>query len=181
VDSAGYFLLPPASDPHLAKELVQLGSVPVLAVGVVVIFLVAIFRDWVRAIACSVAPLAAVFVVEHVAKPMVGRQIALHEFTYPSGTVTVTAALAAALFLVVPRLLRPLAVVAGFAALIGVSAGVLALRWHYPTDVLGGIWVGAGAVFFIDAAAHLPWILRRPTDAWSGGADPTHELEPTAA
>lgn len=99
--------------------------------------------------------------VEHVAKPLVGRQIALHEFTYPSGTITVTAALAAAAFLVTPLRLRPLIALLGVGAVLGASAGVLTLRWHYPTDVLGGICVGVGAVFFIDAVAHLPWALRR--------------------
>jgi membrane-associated phospholipid phosphatase len=47
----------------------------------------------------------------------------------------------------------------------GVGAAVLVLRWHYPTDVLGGVWVGSGAVFFIDALAHLPWLVvaRQPS------------------
>jgi len=145
-----------------AKELVKLGSAEVLVAGVVVILFVGLFTDWVRAIACAVAPLAAVFVVEHIAKPAVGRHIALDEFTYPSGTVTVTAALAVAAFLVTPGLFRILVALVGVAAVIGVSVGVLALRWHYPTDVVGAICVGAGAVFFIDAVAHLPWVLRSP-------------------
>lgn len=162
LDRAGDFLLPAAAGSHLAKELVQLGSLPVLVVGVIVIFVVAILQDWVRAIACAVAPLAAVAVAEHIAKPLVGREIAIHEFTYPSGTVTVTAALAAAAFLAAPLLLRPLVALVGMAAILGVSAGVLALRWHYPTDVLGGIFVGAGSVFLLDGVAHLPWVLRRP-------------------
>ena len=42
---------------------------------------------------------------------------------------------------------------------------MLVLRWHYPTDVLGGICVGGGAVFVIDSLAHLPWLLVvRPPD-----------------
>jgi membrane-associated phospholipid phosphatase len=38
---------------------------------------------------------------------------------------------------------------------------VVVLRWHYPTDALGGIAVGAGAVLLIDSLVHLPWALSR--------------------
>ena len=75
VDAAGYFYVPSDPHSHLANELVRIGSLPVLLIGVAVIFLVAIFRDWVRAVACAVGPIVAVEVVEHVAKPMVARQI----------------------------------------------------------------------------------------------------------
>jgi membrane-associated phospholipid phosphatase len=159
VDAAGYFYVPSDPGSHLANELVKLGSLPVLVAGVVVIFLVAIFRDWVRAFACSAAPIIAVEVVEHIAKPMVGREIGAGSFTYPSGTVAVVAALTASVFLVSPRLLRPVCAVVGAFVVLGVGWAVLALRWHYPTDVLGGVWVGAGAVFFIDALVHLPWLV----------------------
>jgi membrane-associated phospholipid phosphatase len=164
VDAAGYFYV--SSDPgsHVANELVKVGSLPVLVAGVALIFVVMVFRDWVRAFACAAAPIVAVEVVEHIAKPMVGREIA-GSFTYPSGTVAAVAALATAVFLVSPRLLRPLSAVAGAVVVAAVGAAVLVLRWHYPTDVIGGVWVGSGAVFFIDAFAHLPWLLmaRRPS------------------
>jgi membrane-associated phospholipid phosphatase len=159
VDAAGYFYVPSDPGSHLANELVRIGSLPVLLVGVAVIFLVAVFRDPVRALACAVGPVVAVEVVEHIAKPMVGREIGAGSFTYPSGTVAVVAALTAAVFLVTPRLLRPVSAVLGPLVVLGVGWAVLALRWHYPTDVIGGVWVGAGAVFFLDAFAHLPWLL----------------------
>jgi membrane-associated phospholipid phosphatase len=159
VDAAGFFRVPSDPSSHIANEVVKLGSLPVLLAGVAVIFAVAVYRDWVRAFACAAAPIIAVEVVEHVAKPMVGREIGAGNFTYPSGTVAVVAALAAAVFLVSPRLLRPLTAVAGSLAIAAVGVAVLVLRWHYPTDVLGGICVGAGAVFFIDAVAHLPWLI----------------------
>jgi membrane-associated phospholipid phosphatase len=159
VDAAGYFYVPSDPGSHLANELVKIGSLPVLIAGVAVIFAVAMFRDWARALACAAAPIIAVEVVEHIAKPMVGRQLGSGSFTYPSGTVAVVAALAAAVFLVSPRLLRPLSALAGALAVAGVGWAVLALRWHYPTDVIGGVWVGAGAVFLLDALVHLPWLL----------------------
>jgi membrane-associated phospholipid phosphatase len=165
VDAAGYFYVPSDPSSHLANELVKIGSLPVLLVGIGVIFAVTIFRDWVRAFACAAAPIVAVEVVEHIAKPMVGREIGAGSFTYPSGTVAAVAALAAAVLIVSPRLLRPLSALAGALVVAGVGAAVLVLRWHYPTDVLGGVWVGSGAVFFIDALAHLPWLVvaRQPS------------------
>jgi len=159
VDAAGYFYVPSDPGSHLANELVKIGSLPVLLVGIAVIFALTIFRDWVRALACAAAPIVAVEVVEHIAKPMVGREIGAGSFTYPSGTVAAVAALAAAVFLVSPRLLRPLSALAGALVVASVGWAVLVLRWHYPTDVLGGVWVGSGAVFFIDALAHLPWLV----------------------
>jgi membrane-associated phospholipid phosphatase len=180
VDAAGYFYVPSEPNSHLANELVRLGSKPVLIVGVIVVFLLAIFRDWVRAFACAAAPVIAVEVVEHIAKPMVGREIGGGSFTYPSGTVAAVAALSTALFLVSPRLVRPLVALAGVAAITGTGLAVLVLRWHYPTDVAGGVWVGSGAVFSIDAFVHLPWLFspRRlspdPTTPSRGTAPPVH-------
>jgi membrane-associated phospholipid phosphatase len=161
VDTAGYFYLPSDPNSHLANALVRLGSRPVLIVGVIAVFLVAIFRDWVRAFACAAAPIIAVELVEHIAKPMVGREIGTGSFTYPSGTVAAIAALSTAVFLVAPRLARPAAALAGVAAVTATGIAVLVLRWHYPTDVVGGVWVGSGAVFTIDALAHLPWLFGR--------------------
>ena len=159
VDAAGYFYVPSDPSSHLANELVKIGSIPVLLSGIGVIFAVMIFRDWVRAFACAAAPIVAVEVVEHIAKPMVGREIGAGGFTYPSGTVAAVAALAAAVFRRLPRLLRPLSTLAGALAVTGVAWAVLALRWHYPTDVLGGVWVGSRAVFFI-ARARPPALAR---------------------
>jgi membrane-associated phospholipid phosphatase len=159
VDAAGYFYVPSDPSSHLANELVKVGSLPVLLAGIGVIFAVTIFRDPVRAFACATAPIVAVEVVERIAKPMVGREIGAGSFTYPSGTVTAVAALAAAVFLVSPSLLRPLSALVGALVVAGVGVAVVVLRWHYPTDVIGGVWVGIGAVFFIDALAHLPWLI----------------------
>jgi membrane-associated phospholipid phosphatase len=172
VDAAGYFYVPSDPGSHLANELVKIRSLPVLVVGVAVIFLLAVYRDWVRALACALAPIVAVEVVEHIAKPMVGREIGAGSFTYPSGTVAVVAALAAAVFLVTPRLLRPASAVVGILVTLGVGWAVLVLRWHYPTDVVGGAWVGAGSVFFIDAVAQLPWRRASREPRFEGGPGP---------
>ncbi len=67
--------------------------------------------------------------------------------------------LAAAAILVTPRLLRGLTVITAVITVVGVCAAVVVLRWHYPTDALGGVCVGVGAVFFLDAVAHVPWVV----------------------
>src|ERR1019366_10814247 len=66
VDAAVYFYVPSDPGSHLANELVKIGSLPVLLAGVAVIFLAAVFRDWVGAFACAGAPINAVQVVEHI-------------------------------------------------------------------------------------------------------------------
>lgn len=147
-------------DSGWAHHLTALGSLPALAVGVVVIFVVGLTRDWVRAAACAVSPLVAVVIVDKLAKPLVGRHAGLGgSSTYPSGTAAAVVALATAIVLVAPRLAKlPLAVL-GVAATIAVSVAVVVLRWHYPTDVLGGMAVGMGSVLAIDGLCHLPWAL----------------------
>ncbi len=44
-------------------------------------------------------------------------------------------------------------------ATIGVSMAVVVLRWHYPTDALGGIGVGVGSVLVVDGLLHVPWAI----------------------
>jgi membrane-associated phospholipid phosphatase len=76
--------------------------------------------------------------------------------------VAAVAALTTAFTLVVPTLLRPLVAVAGGVATVGASVAVIILRWHYPTDALGGIGVGVGAVLVMDAVLHVPWVIAAP-------------------
>ena len=59
-----------------------------------------------------------------VAKPLVGRHLAgTSALSYPSGTVTAVAALAAAAFLVVPRFAKPVVAVAGGVLVVAVCRG----------------------------------------------------------
>ena len=158
LDVWGYQAFPADSGSRWAHDLVTLGSLTALVVGVVIVFAIGVLRDWVRAVACASAPLVAVLIVQDLAKPLVGRHIGLTGgSSYPSGTVAAVAALAMAFTLVMPRLLRPAMAVVGAAATIGVSMAVIVLRWHYPTDALGGIGVGVGSVLVVDGLLHVPW------------------------
>jgi membrane-associated phospholipid phosphatase len=160
LDVWGYQALPVDSGSRWAHDLVTLGSVTALVVGVAIVFMIGVLRDWVRALACAVAPVIAVLVVQDLAKPLVGRHLGLTGgSSYPSGTVAAVAALAVAFTLVMPGWLRPLVALAGAAVTVGVSAAVIVLRWHYPTDALGGIGVGMGSVLVVDGLAHVPWVV----------------------
>ena len=60
------------------------------------------------------------------------------------------------LALVVPAKVRiPMALV-GLFAIVGTCAAVIVLRWHYPTDAIGGVAVGVGSVLVVDALLHVP-------------------------
>jgi membrane-associated phospholipid phosphatase len=160
LDGWGYRLFPADPAARWAQHLATLGSLRVLIVGVIVVFLIGLLTDWVRAVACAAAPVIAVLIVQDLAKPLVDRHIGLSgASSYPSGTVAAVAALATALTLVMPVSVRPLLALVGVVATTGVSVAVIVLRWHYPTDVLGGMAVGVGAVLTLDALAHLPWVV----------------------
>ncbi len=75
--------------------------------------------------------------------------------TLPSGHSTVAASLAAALVLVVPVRMRPLAATIGALYAAGMAAMTLAAGWHRPSDAIAafavvGIWVfGASAALVV--------------------------------
>jgi membrane-associated phospholipid phosphatase len=159
VDALGYRLLPANYGSGWAHALTQIGSVSGVLIGVVVLMVVGLTQDWVRAMVCAVAPIGAVLVVDQVAKPLIGRHIGGAVGSYPSGTVTAVAALATGAVLVAPRVCKAATTVLSVLVVVGICAAVVVLRWHYPTDALGGACVGIGAVLFLDALAHLPWVI----------------------
>ena len=131
----------PTPAAALAHDLATLpGRWTALLVGVAVVFVVGLLQDRARAVACAVAPVVAVLIVQDLAKPLVGRHLDLTgPSSYPSGTVTAVAALATAAVLVTPRLARPGHRGAGGRwPPWGPPSPWWCLRWHYPTDALGG-------------------------------------------
>jgi len=158
LDNLGFRLLPADMKLRWAVDVVQLGSTPALVLGVMGLSLVALLSgDRIRAMSCVLGPLGAALTVQFVAKPLVGRPFeGTSILTYPSGTVTTVAALAAGAFLAVPRLAKPLAGVLGLAVVAAASAAVVILRWHYATDAIGGLCLGSGVVLALDGAL-LSW------------------------
>ncbi len=153
VDSVGFRLLPPEVSSRWAIALVRLGSMPVLVTGIAAICVMAIrSRDRSRMQSCAFAPFGAVLAAE-VAKPLIGRHFE-GVLSYPSGTVTAIAALAAAGLLVAPQRAKPAVMMLGALVVTAACIAVVVLRWHYPTDALGGVCVGVGTVVTFDGALH---------------------------
>ncbi len=69
--------------------------------------------------------------------------------SFPSGHTTAVASLAIAFAFVVPREWRPAVALIGTGLVIAVGCSVMALDWHYPSDVIGGILVAAGWGFAV--------------------------------
>jgi membrane-associated phospholipid phosphatase len=69
-------------------------------------------------------------------------QVAVNSF--PSGHTTAVASIAIAFAFVVPREWRAAVALVGAGLVFAVGCAVMALDWHYPSDVLGGILVAAG-------------------------------------
>jgi membrane-associated phospholipid phosphatase len=71
---------------------------------------------------------------------------------FPSGHATAAYAMAAAWTLVVPPAWRLPTAMIGFVAATGVAASVVVLRYHFPSDALGGLLVAAAWTCAVIAA-----------------------------
>jgi len=142
-----------------------------IVIGSIVASAVTVRRDRPRALACLVGPPLALALCELVLKPAVGRTLG-GSLTYPSGSTAGAAALGAAVVLATPARLRVVAAsVVGLYAL-GMTAAVVALRWHFPTDAVAGLAWGVGVVLVADASAQ--WAARR----WAGRSGGTSGDDP---
>jgi hypothetical protein len=75
--------------------------------------------------------------------------------------------LAVAGMLVAPRNLRPLAAALGAAFTLAVSFSVIALGWHFPSDVAGGFLLAMTWTLLL-VAGYQALAKRRPERAWNG-------------
>jgi membrane-associated phospholipid phosphatase len=156
LDVVGFALLPFNYQSGWAHDVTHIGSLPALVIGVVLLFAAGLPRDWRRAIACASAPVVAVLLVEEIAKPLVDRHVNIYGGpSYPSGTVAAAAALATAAVLVAPRVLKVPTALLGTAVVAASCIAVVVLRYHFPTDALGGICTGAGTVLLVDGLLQL--------------------------
>jgi membrane-associated phospholipid phosphatase len=83
--------------------------------------------------------------------------------SWPSGHATASMSLALAAVLVASPRWRPALAAAGAAFATAVGCAIVALAWHYPSDVLGGWLVAAAWVFA--AAVVVRAVERRPAPA----------------
>lgn len=139
---------------HLLSRLGGLLSVAELTVALVLACLVT--RRWRGAVLAALAVPVAMTLTEFVLKPLVGRSIHGYD-SFPSGHATAMFALATicAVLLANPR--RPrlpraaaLLLVAGAVLVaIAVPVAMVALGYHYFTDIVAGTAVGIGTVLLI--------------------------------
>jgi membrane-associated phospholipid phosphatase len=139
---------------HQLSRLGGLFSVAELTAALVLACLVT--RRWRGAVLAALAVPVAMTLTEFVLKPLVGRSISGYD-SFPSGHATAMFALAAictVLLINPPRLRLPRAVrlllVAG-AVLVAaaVPMAMVALGYHYFTDIVAGAAVGIGTVLLI--------------------------------
>jgi membrane-associated phospholipid phosphatase len=82
--------------------------------------------------------------------------------SWPSGHATAAMTIALCLILASPAALRPLAALAGGAFTVAVSYAILALSWHFPSDVLGAYLVAATWTLVAVAALEAAGARRSP-------------------
>jgi membrane-associated phospholipid phosphatase len=77
--------------------------------------------------------------------------------SWPSGHMSVAASVGLALVLAVPAVLRPTAALVGAAYAAGIGLSIVVEGWHYPSDVVGAVFVcgfwAAAAALLLPAAA----------------------------
>jgi membrane-associated phospholipid phosphatase len=81
--------------------------------------------------------------------------------SWPSGHATAAMTLGLCAVIVVPAVARPVVALLGCAWAIGVSYSILLLRWHFPSDVLGGylvagLWVSLALAVLWWGQEHWP-------------------------
>jgi membrane-associated phospholipid phosphatase len=144
----------PGSRATAFVEVTKLRSPSVVVVVAVLLGALSLRRDRPRAVACLIGPPLAVLVGQEMIKPLVGRTLG-GTLTYPSGSTTGAAALATAAILAVPPRWKWVTAVLAVAYALWMTVAVVALRWHFPTDALGGAVLGVGVVLIVDSVMHL--------------------------
>ncbi len=164
LDSWGFSVFPDDLQNVFLRALSDLGLAPVMG-GVAIAAAAVIWRrDYRRAIACLLGPALAVALAE-VLKVIVARRFE-GVLCWPSGNATEVTAVVTAVVLVTRGRGRAAALVVGSATVIFEVVALVAFRWHYLSDALGGVDLGVASVMLVDAVAHrlrLPQRLpRRP-------------------
>ena len=153
----------------MAERVEQLGSREGVGLAAVALAVLAIiWRDWIAALVAVLAPITCFVITEYVAKPLINDPIPFGGRAFPSGHAAGVTAVALTAVLLLHRrwgvLVAVLFAPLGIAAVLGVGSAVLTLRFHhYPTDVLGGVGLGAAVVLTLAA------VLSLARDRWQPG------------
>jgi membrane-associated phospholipid phosphatase len=146
------FLEPGSREGSAAAAIALLGDLAVLLALLALACGVALARGRRRDALAAVAAVAGANLTTQLFKAALAHprlqtlpgaeQVAANSF--PSGHTTAVASLAVAYLFVVPREWRGAAALCGALAVVAVGCSVMALAWHYPSDVAGGVLVAAG-------------------------------------
>src|SRR5579863_9317636 len=165
LDGLAFRIVPNEYTIHRLTLIADLGRPRVVVPAVVFLFFIALIWDRRRAVTCAIAPAAAVFITEYLAKPAVGRMFG-GTLCYPSGHMTAVAAVVSVFVLAVPPRLRIPALALGVIVDGVVAVTLMLLRWHYLTDVIAGAFVAIGTTLIVDSVVHMlpvPWLRPRRT------------------
>jgi membrane-associated phospholipid phosphatase len=145
------FIASPGSHAEsLASAIVPAGDLAALLLMVALACAIGLARRRPRQAAAALVVVAGANLMTHALKvllsthPRLQTILGAEQFRwdgFPSGHVTAVASVVVAFAFVVPRRLLPVAVVVGVGLVTAMGWAVLALNWHYPTDVLGAIFV----------------------------------------
>jgi len=139
---SGSRLAPVETAGERALGTIDIGS---LLAGAAVLGFLALVRGRVAralaAVALVGASVVSVELLKHGLPRVEGAIPAGRPPTFPSGHTAVAVSLGFALVLAAPPVLRPLAAVAGATYAAGIGLSVIALGWHYPSDVVGSFFV----------------------------------------
>ena len=141
-------------------DIAAIGAAGPILVMTGFLFIWAASRRDPPAVAVAVfGPLIAVLTAEHIVKPLVDRRVLVGSLSYPSGTTTAAAAVAAVAVWLVWRYagarLACFAVIPAAAISSAVAVAVVGLSWHYLTDAFAGVAYGAGVVLIVAGGAEL--------------------------
>ncbi|MHC1558480.1 phosphatase PAP2 family protein [Actinomycetospora sp. C-140] len=124
-----------------ALDLLELVGIPSVALAVVALAGLALARGRGDRAVAVVALVLGAQLITQVLKAGLVRPDSTDANSLPSGHVTLVASLGVALVLVVPRVLRPLAVLAGLAVTGIAGVATMVAGWHRPSDVVAALGV----------------------------------------
>lgn len=158
----------------LVWRFTELGNVPQVAAITLALAAFALVRGRPRLAVGVLALVAATSVSSQVLKALLAHPRFPPIFDYPvgpealpSGHGTAAMSLALAGVLVAPRRARWAAAVIGSGLALAVGASVVAVGWHFPSDVIAGYLLATGWALTIFAGLHELNLRHPATDRWT--------------